>query len=62
MITIGALTILMKCDCHHSQTMAKIENGVLYIMAKHHGETHIVKEGLDTLLKLCNDSSVKSST
>ncbi len=62
MITIGAPTIILKCACHHTQTMAKVENGVLYIMSKHHGETHIAKESLDKLMELCNDSLVKQPT
>lgn len=59
MITVDTSTMVLKCDCHHTQTMAKVENGVLYIMSKHHGETHVAHETLDTLLKLCNDSQVK---
>ena len=54
------LSLVVKCDCHGSQTMAKIENGVLYIVSKHHGQSHVVSTPIDKLKELCNASPVKS--
>ncbi len=62
MITVGTPTVVLKCDCHHTQTMAKVENGIIYIMSKHHGETHVAKESLDKLMEVYHATLVKQPT
>lgn len=54
MITVIAAVTVIKCDCHSIETMAKIENGVLVILSKHHGVTHIATTPIDKLTALCN--------
>ena len=56
MITVGTLTVVLKCDCHNTQTMAKVENGKLVIEGVHHSSFHKISVPLDILLAVCNDS------
>ena len=56
---VGA-TVVLTCDCHTDQTMAKIERGVLIIISKHHGHSHIVQASLDKLREASVASVVKS--
>lgn len=50
--TLSAAGVKLTCDCHHTQTMAMVQQGRLTIMLRSHGERHFVDIPLDKLRAL----------
>ena len=56
MIAMEGRVVKLECDCHyngHEVTMAKVTDGQLVIISRHHGENHVVSTPLDKLVRLC---------
>ena len=49
MIAVTEITLNLKCDCHHTQTMARVVDGMLFITLKTHGDVHTLRTPLDKL-------------